>query len=253
MSRPAQSVASFLFLVTSLAASPIAASDVHFGYEGAHGPEHWGETCALGQAQSPIDLGASVPGVPLNQMNIVVNWAKVTANVLNNGHTIQVEPAQAAGSLSVMGREFQFRQVHFHTLSEHAVNGQRADMEAHFVHQAADGQYLVVGVLLRAGQGSSPIGDFLARAIMAAPATADSRAHLPGSLHVGSLLDGGQRYFSYDGSLTTPPCSQTVAWLVQADPVVVDVPLAAGQRFLDLIGRNARPVQPLNGRTVYLH
>jgi len=230
-----------------------ATAQEHFGYSGAHGPEHWGETCAIGGAQSPVDLAAAVPGPSLRDMGLQAQWVPVEADVENNGHTIVVNPADPAGAIGYLGTVYHFRQVHFHHLSEHVVEGQHADLEAHFVNQSDAGDYLVVGVFLRATGGPSDFSDFFSRVMGVAPAQAETRAGMPGLMNVGALLAAGERYYSYEGSLTTPPCSQNVTWLVQAVPQVMEVPLAAGQRFVELIGQNARPVQPLNGRTVYLH
>lgn len=251
MSPAIPAILAFLSLSTAA-----YAQSAHFTYEGEHGPDHWGqlsETCAIGAAQSPVDLASAVQGTPLSDLGIQVAWADVGASVLNNGHTIQVEPTAPAGAITVAGTAFQFRQVHFHHLSEHVVNGQHADLEAHFVHQADNGHYLVVGVFLRAGSGMSNMTDFFDQVMEVAPEQPETRTPLQGTLHVGSLLAAGERYYSYDGSLTTPPCSQSVTWLIQAQPLVLDVGQAAGERFVQFIGQNYRPAQPLNGRTVYLH
>jgi len=138
-----------LILVTVAAAS----GPVHWSYEGEAGPEHWGElshdfaACSEGKEQSPID----VPGTAtVNPADLTFNYQPTAVNILNNGHTIQVN-YDVGSSLEVDGTTYNLLQLHFHATSEHTVGGKYSDMEMHLVHQSADGGYAVVGVMINRG------------------------------------------------------------------------------------------------------
>lgn len=219
--------------------------DAHWSYEGEEGPENWGELselfslCATGEAQSPIDIADTDQ---LDLTDIEFNYQPSMLNIFNNGHTIQVQ--YDAGS-SIVYNEIRYNllQFHFHTPSEHTVNGESVPMELHFVHQdPATGELAVVGVLLREGAENveyAPIFDEL---------PTESGDPQPSNLMVEALrlLPEDTTYYTYVGSLTTPPCSQGVRWLLLTTPV--DISAAQIQAFQSVFNMNARPVQPLNER-----
>lgn len=236
------------FLIGSVAfAGPAAASGpVHWGYEGAEGPEFWGELspdyalCSTGQEQTPIDIPAAAP---TNPADITFNYQPTALTILNNGHTVQVN-YDAGSSIDVGGKTYQLKQFHFHTPSEHTMNGQATDLELHLVHQSADGQLAVVGVMLKQGADNpayAPVFNNM-------PAQASDPAAVGGvTINAADLLPGERTYYRYNGSLTTPPCSEGVQWLLMNTPV--EISPAEVSAFQAIFAHNARPVQPLNGRT----
>jgi len=242
-----------LFPLSAAAQEAHGAATPHFTYSGEHGPEAWGSlshdwaVCASGQSQSPIDLAGPVAAL---LPPIRAGWTPAKARVVNNGHTIQVEPVGDAGGLTFDGTDYAFRQVHFHHRSEHAIDGQHTDMEAHFVHQAEDGRYLVVGLFMEGAAAATPFATLFGAAIAGAPAPEGEPVVLAAAIDPGTLLGDLDGLFSYQGSLTTPPCSQTVTWVLQAQPVPVEAADVAG--FVRIIGDNARPLQPVYDRTVAL-
>lgn len=237
--------ARYLLPALLMAGSMASAEGVHFTYEGAEGPEHWGElapdyaTCGTGTQQSPIDLTATIPA---DAQDIELAWqAGSDWQVVNNGHTVQVNLTDA-GSAVIDGKSFALAQFHFHNPSEHAVAGTRAPMEVHFVHKADDGALAVLGVMLTGG-GDNALLD----AVMAAAPAEEGEAGLE-PMDPATLLPAERSYFRYQGSLTTPPCSEVVVWTVLKEPVAVsDSAIAA---FGGIIPMNARPLQPANRRYV---
>jgi carbonic anhydrase len=228
-----------------LAAPAIAENKPHWTYEGEEGPDHWGGlaadygTCATGTQQSPIDLTSAVPA---DADNVDLHWnPKAEWTVANNGHTIQAN-ATDGGTMTVAGKDYALLQFHFHTPSEHAIDGVRAPMEVHFVHKAEDGSLAVLGVMLQGGGDNS-----LFDAVMGAAPKEKAEVAL-GAADAGGLLPASTSYFRYQGSLTTPPCSETVLWTVLKDPVVVSD--AQVEAFKSLFEMNARPLQNANRRFI---
>jgi len=225
------------------------ASEVGWGYEGETGPDHWGgldpcfALCDSGSRQSPVDLANAIPAAASDTLDI--RWQPADACVLDTGHTVQVDVAE--GSFIVLeGREFSLTQFHFHLPSEHTVGGARYALEAHFVHVAAAGDLAVIGTFIEIGEKDVNIQ----RIWEAIPAYGESPVTLSG-FNPATLLPRGRVYARYTGSLTTPPCSEVVHWVVMVEPTF------ASQAQVDLFSKlhppNARPVQPLNGRTITLH
>ncbi len=220
------------------------AGNAHWGYSGSTGPDQWAglsgdfATCA-GQSQSPIDILASAPAsLPPLELRYEGNTTEVT----NNGHTIQVNVGSGS-SLLVDGRESDLLQFHFHSPSEHWVEGEQFPLEVHFVHANAAGELSVVGVLFRSGEEESGLASIWADF----PETDQS---IPLTVPTGSLgfVPAGLSSFRYDGSLTTPPCSEGVSWYVlESTSTVTPDEVAA---FVAMVGENARPPQALNARSV---
>jgi len=219
----------------------------HWSYSGEGAPAHWGElkaefgTCAAGQAQSPINLtGAASAPVPALQ----VNYGSTTLHVVNNGHTIQAN-VDSGSTLTVAGKTYNLLQFHFHSPSEHTVDGQPADMVAHFVHKAEDSSLAVIGVLIQAGAESAALAPVLSNM----PAEEGGKVdNAQVTYDLASILPADRSHFHYSGSLTTPPCSEGVDWNVMATPVQISAAQLDAYRHLYL--GNARPVQPLNGRAL---
>ncbi len=231
----------------SLAGSrAVAAEGAHWTYEGAHGPSHWGEmdkefeACKLGKLQSPIDITAAKKA-PLPA--IAFRYASTPATVVDNGHTVQVKVAPGS-SIAVGEKKFELVQFHFHRPSEERVRGKASAMDAHLVHRSADGKLAVVAVLLEPGAANELVGAIWKSV------PAGHRESAPGALSVdpARLLPASHGYYTFTGSLTTPPCSEGVTWLVLRSPVQVSSEQVASfaKRYPD----NARPVQPVGERVV---
>lgn len=214
-------------------------------YDGEDGPENWGSLspefvqCIDGTAQSPIDISDATE---LDLVEIAFDYDETPLTVTNNGHAIQVDVAPGS-TITYNGIAYDLLQFHFHHPSEHSVDGERADMELHLVHRDQDsGNLAVVGVLLTMGEADNaayaPIFDNL-------PA-AEGESVDAGQLEIATMLPESQTYFTYQGSLTTPPCSEIVRWLLLDTPVTLSAEQVAA--FADIFEMNARPVQPRGNR-----
>jgi carbonic anhydrase len=222
------------------------AADKHWGYEGHGGPARWGEldkdfaSCKLGRVQSPVDIrGARAADLPA----IKFDYRPAPLKVIDNGHTIQVN--YAPGSfIDVGGARYELLQFHFHKPSEEKINGKAHAMVAHLVHQGADGKLAVVAVLLDKGGANPTLGAIWKNLPKekAKEATADA------NIDAAALLPADKGYYTFQGSLTTPPCSEEVRWFVLKTPVKMEQGQIAA--FGKLYPMNARPVQPLNGRAI---
>ncbi|OYT93441.1 MAG: carbonate dehydratase [Burkholderiales bacterium PBB3] len=218
----------------------------HWSYTGPAGAIKWGElqkdfaTCKLGTKQSPIDIKGAAKG---NLPAIGFNYGQTTAEVVNNGHTIQVNLA-GGGDVKVASGGYKLLQFHFHTPSEEKINGKPYPMVAHLVHKSDAGKLAVVAVLFKEGKKN----EVLEKVFAAMPAKADGKVELAGGVNVANLLPTKRAYWAFEGSLTTPPCSEEVQWHVLKDPVEMSKTQLAA--FKKLYPMNARPVQPLNGRSL---
>ncbi|KAF6251940.1 alpha carbonic anhydrase [Scenedesmus sp. NREL 46B-D3] len=237
-----------------------ASDGVLFTYGEEAGPLSWGGSCSTGLQQSPINLPSSSAAARACGSQPAPEFRYRRDNrvrVKNTGTTIQVN-FEPGNSVSWGGAQLQLLQYHFHTPSEHAWGGQRRAMEAHLVHrERATGRFAVVAVMLQpSSKGSSAQPNpCLAAALAHVPATPQAEAACPSSVNPQQLLPAGAaagRFVHYTGSLTTPPCSEQVDWLVWEQPLPV-----ADQQVLDFMhfaggghtyGHNARPLQQLNGR-----
>ena len=216
-----------------------------WGYEGSGGPENWGRLspafrlCGLGMMQSPLNIADAVPayGDP-----IVFDYGPAPLNIINNGHTVQVNYAPGSG-ITVSGRRYELLQFHFHAPSEHSIAGRLAAMEMHLVHRSETGQLAVVGVLMKIGSQNSALREIWAHM----PEEKSPEQTIDGVLiDAGDLLPADTSYYRYMGSLTTPPCSEGVSWFVLAEPVTVGRAQLA--ELTRTVGANSRPVQMRNHR-----
>lgn len=220
---------------------------VHWGYEGEIGPDRWGgldpsfAVCDTGMRQSPVDLTGSGEGAG---GGLEIRWRATDAEVVDNGHTIQINLAEGS-AITLEGRSFSLVQFHFHLPSEHTVDGASSAMEVHFVHAAEEGDLAVIGVFMDAGGAHAAIQSIWD----AIPG--DGSAAALGALDPSPLLPDGRSYFRYAGSLTTPPCSEIVSWVVMTETMFVSQ--AQVDAFAALYPMNARPVQPLHDRSIELH
>ena len=240
-----------IVLACALALVPAAAyaeeTQHHWGYGGEHGPRHWAEmnaeyeACGVGKAQSPIDIRDAVPA---KLDAIEFDYHPTPLHIIDNGHTIQVN-YEPGSSISVGGKLYQLTQFHFHKSSEERINGKRYPMVAHLVHKNAEGELAVVAVLLKEG-ARNPVVKTLWTDL---PKEKEKeRVMEQVKINAASLLPKNHKYYTFAGSLTTPPCSEGVTWFVLATPKAISKEQVA--RFGKIYRANARPVQPLNGRAV---
>ena len=219
----------------------------HWSYGGTDGPDHWGEidktfsTCQLGHRQSPIDIRAPKAA---DLAPIQFAYRPAPLHIVNNGHTVQVN--YAAGSFITVGdKRYQLTQFHFHHPSEERVEGKSFEMVAHLVHASSDGALAVVAVLLDPGAANPMIANLWQHL-----ATHEGPEQKFDSVQIDAtgLLPQDHGYYTFTGSLTTPPCTEGVTWFVLKTPQRISQSQA--DAFGKLYPRDARPVQPLNGREV---
>ncbi|MFQ5736076.1 MAG: carbonic anhydrase [Thermodesulfobacteriota bacterium] len=218
----------------------------HWTYEGESGPAHWGDlsheysACSKGQSQSPIDIsGTSEKDVK----DVAFSYGPSKINIVNNGHTVQVNYDKGS-SITVDGVGYDLLQFHFHTPSEHKVGGKTFDTEMHLVHKSKDGALAVVGVLIEKGAANPAFNDVWAHL----PKHAGHKESVAASVNVDDLLPKDRSSYRYSGSLTTPPCSEHVSWIVLKTPV--ELSAAQVDKLHAILKDNNRPVQPVNTRKV---
>ena len=225
--------------------APPRTENVEWGYEAGNGPDVWGRLspefilCAEGRHQSPIDLAnpteAKLPAV-------VFNYRPAVLDIRNNGHTIEVA-SSAKSWIEVGEARYELLQFHFHAPGEHTVAGKSFDMEMHLVHQDENGTLAVVGVLIEQGDENAAYEPLWAH-LPGTPGAAQRHENV--TINAEDLLPASRRTCRYDGSLTTPPCSEGVRWLVLTTPVELSAAQIAA--FRAIIHGNNRPVQPLGER-----
>ena len=240
---------------------PAHTHKVKWGYAAENGPAVWGQLnqeyilCAEGTHQSPIDI---VNPMPTELPTIFYEYYPATGvNIHHNRHTIEVAYPEGSG-IQIDGTDYQLLQFHFHAPSEHTVAGKPFDMEMHLVHQSEEGNLAVVGLLIESGRHHSafdPIWSHL-------PSTPLETQRIEnGIIDLDLLLMLSEQTtdepvkafpstYRYNGSLTTPPCSEGVKWIVLTTPVEMSESQIAA--FKAIIHGNNRPVQPLNGRELLL-
>ncbi|MBU0550388.1 carbonic anhydrase family protein [Myxococcota bacterium] len=217
-----------------------------WSYVGETGPKRWGQLrpcfglCDEGEAQSPINIPAEAQPI---EIPIEIRYEAHALRIENNGHSVQVIP-DPGSSVIFEGRPFALKQIHFHAHSEHTIAGQPSAMEAHLVHQDAEGQLLVLGVLVEEGQ-SHPT---LRRIFSLMPSVPGERVERQEIVDPSAILPSARRGWMYTGSLTTPPCSEEVRWVLFSEPIEASREKIAA--FRALYPHNCRPTQPLNGRSI---
>jgi carbonic anhydrase len=220
--------------------------DVHWAYSGDTGPEQWGrlkpefQQCMLGKRQSPIDIR---DGIPVQNDPIQFDYRPSGFRVIDNGHTVQINVEQGNGII-VQGRRYELVQFHFHRPSEERINGKQFDMVAHLVHKDPDGRLAVVAVLMDSGKGHPLVQQVwnnlpLEKQVEQAGLT---------PMDLTQLLPDQRQYYTYMGSLTTPPCTEGVLWMVMKHPATISREQIGV--FSKLYQMNARPIQSGAGRLI---
>lgn len=221
-----------------------------WSYGGEQGPDHWAELsadfrlCQAGQAQSPINLAGARPTL---EEPLLFRYRSNPLTLVNDGHTLRID-YEPGSHIRVGPRRYELLQTQFHTPGEHRVNGFAAEMVAQFIHRDLEGNLAIVEVPFVSGRRTNNV---LARIWEHLPEQPGSSFHGQQiGINPTFMLPNERIYFSYHGSLTTPPCTEGVEWFVFRQPVEVDGALI--RRLERLFGTNARPIQPLNGRPISL-
>ena len=203
-----------------MAASPGAIAQ-EFGYLGEIGPSHWSElnpaewaACNAGDSQSPVNLRN--PG----QLELLdVAYSESTGKIFNNGHTVEIEVESGVNTLVLDGVAYELAQFHFHTPSEHRRGGRGFDMELHLVHKSAMGTNAVIGVFLRRGGSSGALAPIFAE--LPDIVAENVKYEIEGTFNPAAFLPPRASHSRYTGSLTTPPCTEGVKWVLMTQPVEV--------------------------------
>ena len=234
-------------LLLAASGSLAAENTVNWGYEGQASPQHWGQLspeftlCSVGKNQSPVNIQGALKA---QQSALALSFQPGQQEMINNGHTIQVN-TQGENTLSLDGKTFTLRQFHFHAPSENTIDGEQFPMEVHFVYQDAEGALAVLGLMFRLGEANTQ----LEAAWQQMPAAKGQSAVLSQPVDIQNLLPKQQSFYRFSGSLTTPPCSEGVRWLVLKEAVTASAEQV--QQFSNVMQHdNNRPVQPLNGRVI---
>jgi carbonic anhydrase len=217
-------------------------------YSGESGPADWSgldssyAACAVGRRQSPVDLSAAVTG-ERGDLGVSYHLNRLTFTDMHRTLRVTAEPG---GVLTYLGEQYEFVELHFHAPSEHAFSGAHSDLEAHFVHAAADRSLAVVGVLFSEAEGHHRVDDLLT----SIPPESGGSMASERLTDIQGLIPLSSRRYRYTGSLTTPPCTEGVEWIVMQE--VQPVGRNALAAFTDRYPANNRPVQPLNDRVITL-
>lgn len=251
--------------------SPIAVAETpHFAYSGEHGPSKWSElspdyaACEAGKGQSPVNI-AALQDVDLPPLDLA--YTTLALNFMNNGHAVQANYAagstladdyhenapnpahvtyEAGSTIGHLGSTYELKQFHFHSPSEHQQNGKNLPAEVHFVHADENGHLAVVAVFVKEGSAHPTIAQLWENL----PGEEGASNELDKPISASDLLPASRDYDYYQGSLTTPPCSEGVRWLLMKESITMSAgQIAALKRAIGF--DNNRPVQPLNGRVIF--
>ncbi|MFT4508368.1 carbonic anhydrase [Caballeronia sp. 15711] len=242
----------FLFAaVVSLTAS--AETKGHgWTYDGEHGPAHWGamsealHACESGRAESPINIDGAKKA-PADMPRLKINYQPLPIDIINTGHAVQFNATPGTDSITLGDQAYQLVQFHFHSPGEERFAGKDSAMDAHLVHRSSDGKLLVLAVQFKIGAQPNPVIQAMLDRIPKEPgAEFKVDAVMVNPLE---LLPKQTGYYTYSGSLTTPPCSEGVTWIEFKESMTIT------QQQLDAMHRfyhgNQRPVQALNGREIW--
>ena len=212
----------------------------HWGYDGENGPTHWGETCATGKAQSPIDLHWSKPK---SNEEIKIDYQSSNFKIIDNGHTLQVNFDPGSKAI-IHGKTYALVQMHFHTDSEHSLSGKHFPLELHLVHKDSEGKLAVLGVFIAEGKQNA----FIESVFSQFPEVKEKEIIKESKINAKDFIPNSLHHYHYEGSLTTPPCTEGVSWNVLNTPITASS--AQIEFFKKHYPHNARPVQNQNGRTL---
>lgn len=234
-----------ILLFTGVAQAQASGAD--WSYEGETGPNAWGRLspsfalCTAGRNQSPVDIKGAFQAT---RNEFKAHYQHVGEEIINTGHTVQINFAPG-DTLKLDDGVYELKQVHFHTPSENRIAGKSFPLEAHFVHINAKGDAAVIAVMFEEGKDSPA----LKRIAEMLPGANGVSSKLATNFTANQMMPSSKKYYRFSGSLTTPPCSEGVRWLVMKQP------MSASKEQIQILaktmhGHNNRPVQPLNGRVI---
>ncbi|MCF6279075.1 MAG: carbonic anhydrase family protein [Flavobacteriaceae bacterium] len=232
----------------SLKVSKKDCNEVHWSHhKGEKGPENWKDLCdgfadCGGKSQSPINIVTSNISKESKLVAPKFNYAKSAINIVNNGHTVQFN-ITGENTVDLNGKDYKLLQFHYHAKSEHTINGKYYPIEVHFVHQHSATEYAVLGMMFEEGKPNKLFSKYLDKF-----PTSKGEFKSEDMVDVLSLFPSDKNYYNYQGSLTTPPCSEVVNWHVLKTPLTASKEQIA--QFSKILNSNYRPIMPLNGRTV---
>lgn len=240
-----------LIIIVEGAHSTELKREIKWSYSGPTGPQYWGlldpsyEKCSSGLKQSPININTSkvVESFDLDQLKF--RYTTTDFNVLNTGHTIQVVPRNQKNILWFDNIQYILKQFHFHHVSEHAINNKKFPMEIHLVHQNSNGETAVVGIFVKEGLQNYVLKNIFKNI----PKNVGLDEIVKTEIDLTALLPKEQSFFTYKGSLTTPPCAEDVTWFILKEPI--DMEGTPIRSFAELYPSNYRPLQPINNRVVF--
>lgn len=222
-----------------------------WSYQGDDGPDHWGtidssfSDCANGTEQSPIDIELANVQLDKSVADINIDYHPTSFTLMNNGHTIQANDASGSNTITVNDEEYSLMQMHFHKPSEHQLDGKPFEMEGHLVHQNEEGKLAVLGFLIQAGKENQVFAEMWSKLPQE---KTEEDVPLDKSVDLENLFPEERTFLHYSGSLTTPPCSEGVKW------ILLDQPIEMSKEQIDAFGaiypHNSRPIQPIDERNV---
>ena len=229
----------------------VFANETHWGYDGEVSPEHWGDiskefvTCKVGKHQSPINITATKK---LHSQDLSYHYSLTEDEVVNNGHTIQVNVNSDDDFLTYKGTKYYLKQFHFHAPSENQIHGKSFPFEVHFVHADKKGNLLVLAVMANEGKENKELAK--AWGIISNDENKPEKVHASGAFNIDKFLPKNKQYYHFEGSLTTPPCTEGVTWIILKEPV--EIAKSQLDKFTTLLKthHNNRPIQPINDREV---
>ncbi len=226
------------------------ADEAHWSYRGNHGPAHWGEmgsqVCEKGAQQSPINVEMKkVRPLKERGADLKISYSIGALNLVNNGHTIQAYITEGS-TVSFNGNEYRLEQFHFHTPSEHRINHRSYPMEMHVVGQDNEGHLLVIGLMIKKGKKNNELSSFWEQlpAVEGQAITLDAQV----APNLNNIIPTPSHHLFYKGSLTTPPCTEGVQWVLFEQPL--ELSKTQIYKFRQLFPENHRPPQQVNDREV---
>lgn len=240
--------------IALLIAMPVHALANGWSYAGQNAPEHWADidptggsdACLAGEAQSPVDVDLhKLEHQPGLAKDLTINYQRSALQLVNNRHSIQAN-LQPGNSLIFKGSSYNLVQFHFHTPSEHQFNDKNFPMEMHLVNQAEDGRLLVMAVMIKQGEANTELDHLWKMLPQKAGQAFDISEPLAPDLT--AILPSNSKHLLYTGSLTTPPCTEGVQWVLFEQPI--EMSAAQIKAFQQLYADNHRPIKPLNSRQV---
>ncbi|XP_050227852.1 alpha carbonic anhydrase 1, chloroplastic-like [Mercurialis annua] len=236
-------------------------TSIPFTYSGSHGPSHWGTlnpnytACSAGHFQSPVNIMRNQTTLTKALKPLIKSYIPANATLLTNGVNVGIHFESECGSMNIDEKKYSLKQLHWHSPSEHKIDGIEYPLELHLVHQLQDGSFSVIGILFQYGEPDPFLTsiekslDKLAKKVTAGDQHA--KVYL-GTLNAKLIKKISHRFFRYVGSLTTPPCSENVVWNV------IPTPRTVSKKQIELLKaplgevykNNNRPCQALDGRKI---